>query len=110
MSNVLLFSGNADGVLASRVAEVLGLPLGDVLVSKFKDGETRIQYMEPVQGKDVFLLQSTSAPQDTRLMELLLHNFLFQLYIVEFLRGGIKYGALILKDCPVQNIVKNKSK
>jgi ribose-phosphate pyrophosphokinase len=72
MSNVLLFSGGADSALALRVAEVLSLPLGDVLVSKFKDGETRIQYMESVQGKDVFLLQSTSAPQDTRLMELLL--------------------------------------
>ncbi len=72
MSNLRLFTGNSNPLLAKKVAECLNLPLGKCIVSKFKDGEVRVKYLESVQGKDVVLLQSTCTPQDTNLMELLL--------------------------------------
>ena len=72
MSDILLFAGNANIPLAKQIATSLNLPLGESIVSKFEDGEVRVQYLESVYDKDVILLQSTSAPQDTNLMELLL--------------------------------------
>ncbi len=72
MLDALLFTGNANIPLAQAVAKSLNLPLSKSVVSRFEDGEVRVQYTESVCGKDVILLQSTSVPQDTHLMELLL--------------------------------------
>jgi len=72
MSNMLLFSGTANPALAKRVAESLGLALGEVMVSKFQDGEIRVQYLESIYNKDIILIQPTNFPQDTNLMELFL--------------------------------------
>lgn len=72
VSNMLLFTGNSNIPLAKKIAGCLNLPLSQAMVSKFEDGEVRVQYSESIQGKDIILLQSTSAPQDTNLMELLL--------------------------------------
>lgn len=70
--NMLLFAGNSNIPLAKKIADCLNVPLSQAMVSKFEDGEVRVQYSESIQGKDIILLQSTSAPQDTHLMELLL--------------------------------------
>lgn len=67
---MMLFSGNANPLLASALAIELNITLGRALVSQFKDGETRVQINEDVRGKDVFLLQPTSAPVNNHLMEL----------------------------------------
>lgn len=72
LSNMILFSGNANPKLALKIADHLGLPLGNALVDHFSDGETRVEILENVRGKDVFILQSTSYPSNTHLMELLL--------------------------------------
>ncbi|MGA2654766.1 MAG: ribose-phosphate pyrophosphokinase, partial [Gammaproteobacteria bacterium] len=71
MHNLMIFSGNANPVLAQAVADHLGMPLGKALVGRFSDGEIRLEILENVRGKDVFVVQSTCAPCNDNLMELL---------------------------------------
>ncbi len=66
-----LFSGNAHRVLADEIAEYLKVPLGDVEVSRFSDGEVFVQLNENVRGTDVFVIQPTCPPVNDNLMELL---------------------------------------
>lgn len=68
----LVFSGNANKSLAQGIVNKLGMRLGDVSVGKFSDGEINLRVNESVRGRDVFVVQSTSAPADTHLMELLI--------------------------------------
>jgi len=67
----MVFSGNANPELAQKVGEKLHIPLGDIEVSKFSDGEIRVELNENVRGRDVFVLQSTCAPTNDNVMELL---------------------------------------
>ncbi len=68
----MVFSGNANPELAEKVAARLGLPLGKALVSQFSDGEVRVEINEKVRGKDIFIIQSTCAPTNDNLMEIVL--------------------------------------
>lgn len=72
MSDMMIFSGNANPRLAESVAERLNLPLGRATIGRFSDGEIMVEILENVRGKDVFIIQSTSAPTNDYLMELLL--------------------------------------
>jgi ribose-phosphate pyrophosphokinase len=71
MSDMLLFSGNAIPELASRIAQRLDLPLGEAHVGQFSDGEINVEIMQNVRGKDVFVIQSTCAPTNDHIMELI---------------------------------------
>ncbi|AEH50921.1 ribose-phosphate pyrophosphokinase [Pseudothermotoga thermarum] len=66
-----LFAGNSNLPLAKKVAEYLGVRLGDCQVSRFSDGEINVRINETVRGHDIFLIQSTSPPVNENLMELL---------------------------------------
>ena len=66
-----LFAGNANPGLAAAIAEHLSLRLGQAQVTKFSDGETAVEIEENVRGHDVFLVQSTCAPTNDNLMELM---------------------------------------
>ena len=70
--NLMVFTGNANPALAEGVAKNLGIPLGKAVVSQFSDGEVMVEINENVRGKDVFVLQSTCAPTNDNLMELIL--------------------------------------
>jgi ribose-phosphate pyrophosphokinase len=72
MSNYMLFAGTANPELAEEVAKYLEMPLSEAKISRFSDGEISIQIAESVRGKDVFILQPTSAPANANLMELLI--------------------------------------
>src|SRR6476469_1530837 len=72
LENLMVFTGNANPELAAGVAKQLGIPLGKAVVSKFSDGEVMIEINENVRGKDVFVLQSTCAPTNDNLMEIML--------------------------------------
>ncbi|MEH6627178.1 MAG: ribose-phosphate pyrophosphokinase [Motiliproteus sp.] len=72
MSKLMVFSGNANPALAEKVVEKLGISLGNATVGRFSDGEIAIELNENVRGKDVFIIQSTSAPTNDHLMELIL--------------------------------------
>lgn len=71
MSNMVIFTGNANPELAHKISSNLKLPIGKATVSTFSDGETMVEILENVRGKDVFLIQSTCAPANDHLMELL---------------------------------------
>ncbi len=70
--NLMVFTGNANPDLAAGVASQLGLALGKAQVSKFSDGEIMVEINENVRGKDIFVLQSTCAPTNDNLMEIML--------------------------------------
>ena len=67
-----LFSGSAHPELARRIAESVGLPLGDAMVTSFADLETSVRINEDIRGRDVFIIQPTSPPANHNLMELLI--------------------------------------
>jgi ribose-phosphate pyrophosphokinase len=71
LDNMIVFTGNANRELAEGVVRHLGLPLGKAVIGSFSDGEVMVEIMEHVRGKDVFILQSTCAPSNDTLMELL---------------------------------------
>jgi ribose-phosphate pyrophosphokinase len=71
-SDIKLFSGNANPQLAEGIANVLEIPLGKASVGRFSDGEINVSISENVRGRDIFLLQSTCAPTNDHLMELLI--------------------------------------
>ncbi|WP_029880127.1 ribose-phosphate pyrophosphokinase [Simiduia agarivorans] len=67
----MVFTGNANPALAQMIVDQLGLPLGDASVNKFSDGEISVELNENVRGCDVFVVQSTCAPTNDNLMELI---------------------------------------
>jgi ribose-phosphate pyrophosphokinase len=67
-----LFTGNSNPHLAEEIGKELKLPIGQAVVSRFSDGEIRVQLDENVRGMDVFVLQSASDPINTHIMELLI--------------------------------------
>ena len=69
--SLMVFTGNANPKLASDVVGHLGIQLGQATVGRFSDGEVMIELLENVRGKDVFVLQSTCAPTNDSLMEIM---------------------------------------
>ncbi|HUP96905.1 MAG TPA: ribose-phosphate pyrophosphokinase [Usitatibacter sp.] len=70
--NLMVFTGSANPKLAQKVAKHLNVQLGKATVAKFSDGEVMVELLENVRGKDVFILQSTCAPTNDTLMELMI--------------------------------------
>ena len=71
-TEIKLFAGNSNRALAEAIAKHLQLPLSDVEVGHFSDGETSVHLCETVRGRDVFIIQSTCSPVNENLMELLI--------------------------------------
>jgi ribose-phosphate pyrophosphokinase len=69
---MILFSGQANLPLARKIADYLGVPLGDARISRFPDSELLIKLEEDIRGRDVFILQSTCPSVNETLMELLI--------------------------------------
>src|SRR5215475_2875124 len=69
--SLMVFTGNANPKLAQDVVKHLNISLGRAIVGKFSDGEVMVELLENVRGTDVFVLQSTCAPTNDNLMELL---------------------------------------
>lgn len=69
--NLMVFTGSANPKMAEEVARHLNVHLGRATVGRFSDGEVNIELMENVRGKDVFILQSTCAPTNDNLMEIM---------------------------------------
>jgi ribose-phosphate pyrophosphokinase len=70
--NTVLFTGNANPVLAQEIAKHLGVDLGQAAVNRFSDGEVNVEIRQNVRARDVFVVQSTCAPTNDNLMELLI--------------------------------------
>ncbi len=69
---IRVFSGNSNPVLAQKICDCLHVPLGSARVRTFSDGEIMIEITENVRGRDVYIIQSTCAPTNNNLMELLI--------------------------------------
>lgn len=67
-----VFTGNANPELAHKVADHLGISLGEVKAGCFSDGEAHVELMENVRGRDVFIVQPTCSPTNDNLLELLI--------------------------------------
>lgn len=67
----MVFTGNANPELAQAIAENLGVPMGRANVGQFSDGETMVEIMENVRGRDVYVIQPTCQPTAENFMELL---------------------------------------
>ncbi len=70
--SLMLFSGRGNPELGAKIAEKLGIRLGDVLTKTFADGEIYVKYGESVRGADVFIVQPTCRPVNENLVELLI--------------------------------------
>ncbi|MDX1373983.1 MAG: ribose-phosphate pyrophosphokinase [Burkholderiales bacterium] len=71
LERLMVFTGNANPRLAQDVVKHLNIGLGRAICGRFSDGEVLVELLENVRGKDVFILQSTCAPTNDNLMELL---------------------------------------
>lgn len=67
----LIFSGSSNLPLARRIAEKIGVRLGEIELKRFSDGEIWVKYGENIRGRDIFIIQSTNPPSDN-IMELLI--------------------------------------
>lgn len=70
--DIKLFTGTANPHLAEQVAKALNLPLGDCTVGRFSDGEVRVEILESIRGSHALIIQSTCAPCNESLMELII--------------------------------------
>jgi len=67
-----IFTGSANVELARNIAKSVKMPLGEIMVSRFSEGEIRVKINEDVRGRDVFLIQPTCSPVNDNVMELLI--------------------------------------
>src|ERR1700745_2616438 len=69
---LMLFSGRSHPEMAERIAQKLGIEVGDISLRTFADGNTYCRYEESIRGADLFIVQTSSPPVDQHLMELLI--------------------------------------
>ena len=93
-----IFAGNSNPPLAEEISRYLKVPLGKAVVETFSDGESKIEIKENVRGADVFVLQSTSAPGNNNLMELLLMLDAFKRASAKRITAVIPYYGYARQD------------
>jgi ribose-phosphate pyrophosphokinase len=93
-----IFAGNSNPPLAEEISKYLEVPLGNAVVETFSDGESKVEIKENVRGADVFVLQSTSAPGNDNLMELLLMLDAFKRASAKRITAVIPYYGYARQD------------
>src|SRR5499425_3312623 len=93
-----IFAGNSNPPLAAEISQYLKVPLGKAVVETFSDGESKVEIKENVRGADVFVLQSTSAPGNDNLMELLLMLDAFKRASAKRITAVIPYYGYARQD------------
>jgi ribose-phosphate pyrophosphokinase len=89
LSNLRLFTGNSNPSLASKIAGHLGVQIGNMVVTRFSDGEVRVQVNESVRGADAFIVQTGCPPVNESIMELLI-------IMDAFHRAGVKRLTVVM--------------
>lgn len=95
---IKLFTGTANPELAYEIAQYLGLPMGDAVVGRFKDGEINLQVGETVRGAECFVIQPTCPPADSNLMELLVMIDAFKRASAKSVAAVIPYYGYARQD------------
>jgi ribose-phosphate pyrophosphokinase len=93
-----IFAGNSNPPLAREICEFLRVPLGKATVETFSDGESKVEVQENVRGSDVFVIQSTCAPGNDNLMELLLMLDAFKRASAKRITAVIPYYGYARQD------------
>jgi len=93
-----IFAGNSNRPLAKEIGQYLEVPLGKAIVETFSDGESKVEIKENVRGADVFVVQSTSAPGNNNLMELLLMLDAFKRASAKRMTAVIPYYGYARQD------------
>jgi ribose-phosphate pyrophosphokinase len=93
-----IFAGNSNRPLAHEISQYLKVPLGKALVETFSDGESKVEIKENVRGADIFVVQSTSAPGNNNLMELLLMLDAFKRASAKRITAVIPYYGYARQD------------
>jgi ribose-phosphate pyrophosphokinase len=93
-----IFAGNSNPPLAEEISQYLKVPLGKAVVETFSDGESKVEIKENVRGADVFVLQSTSAPGNNNVMELLLMLDAFKRASAKRITAVIPYYGYARQD------------
>ena len=94
---VKLFAGSGTIELAQKIADAFGHDLGEVILSRFSDGEFQPHFNESVRGCDIFLIQSTNPPTDN-LMELLMMVDAARRASAHYVTAVIPYFGLARQD------------
>lgn len=97
-----IFTGNANPKLAQDIARYLGTTVGQSEINRFKDGEINIRIGETVRGADVFVVQPTSAPTDTHLVEILIMIDAFRRASAKEVAAVIPYYGYARQDRKTQ--------
>ncbi len=98
MTNLKVFSGNANRDLAKHICNYLGIDLGEAAVKRFSDGELNVEIGENVRGADVFLIQSTCPPVNENLMEMLVMIDALKRASASRINGVIPYYGYARQD------------
>ena len=93
-----IFAGNSNLPLAREICQHLNVSLGRAMVETFSDGETKVEVKENVRGGDVFVIQSTCAPGNSNLMELLLMLDAFKRASAKRITAVIPYYGYARQD------------
>ncbi|MBL4647832.1 MAG: ribose-phosphate pyrophosphokinase [Gammaproteobacteria bacterium] len=99
----MIFSGNANPVLTKSIAQQLAIPLGKISVDKFSDGEIMVEILENVRGREVFIVQSTNAPCNDNLMELIIMADAFRRASAHTITAVIPYFGYARQDRRVRS-------
>lgn len=103
MSDFKIFCGNATPDLAKDVAAHLGVTLGKISVGKFSDEETRVEILENVRGRDVYIIQSTCYPANQNLMELVIMADAFRRASTTSITAVVPYFGYARQDRRVRS-------
>lgn len=98
MPKLKVFSGSANPSLANEMCDYLAVPLGNVKLTRFSDGEVNFQILENVRGADVFIVQPTSPPVNENLMELLIMIDAFKRASAQRITAVIPYYGYARQD------------
>ena len=96
--DIKIFTGNANPKLAKDICDVMGISLGDSVVSRFSDGETSVSINETVRGFDVFVIQPTCEPTNDNLMDLLIMIDAFKRASANCITAVIPYFGYARQD------------
>ena len=98
LDDLKIFTGNSNLPLAQEISNYLKIPLGKATVETFSDGESKVEVKENVRGGDVFVVQSTSAPGNDNLMEMLLMLDAFKRASAKRITAVIPYFGYARQD------------
>jgi len=110
MHSLILFAGNSNPDLARDICRHIGIRLGEAEVKTFSDGEIQVEISENVRGKDVFVLQSTCAPVNDHLVELLLMLDAFKRASAQRITAVMPYYGYARQDKKVASRVPISAK